>query len=352
MNNTTAAMKNIGENQQLIKQDILEEAITALQRTTGLQVLKKDYPFQDGEQPDALVQITRAGKTWHFAAGVETTMRLTTPIHLPEEIARRPHPRILITRYVDPNTAQRLRAAGIPFIDGAGNAYIEEPELFVFIVGNRRKKPLEHPPLTLNTAALKTVFHFLCFEADINNNYRTLAHRTDTALGTLTNHFKALRANNYLVGQEGQWHLINRGRLLREWVDAYPRRLRPKLLLGRYRARTPDWWKNQELGQFDACWGGEVAAARATHYLRPETVTIYAHANPARIIALHGLVKDPRGPIEILHAFWHRAEGMPLLELNVVHPILIYADLIGLRDERADEAAKIIFAEQLAHYAQ
>ena len=71
---------------------------------------------------------------------------------------------------IDPNTAQRLRAAGSPFIDGAGNAYIEEPELFVFIVGNRRKKPLEHPPLTLNTAALKTVFHFLCFEADLNNN--------------------------------------------------------------------------------------------------------------------------------------------------------------------------------------
>ena len=95
-----------------------------------------------------------------------------------------------------------------------------------------------------------------------------------------------------------------------------------------------------------------MAAARVTHYLRPETVTIYAHANPARIIALHRLVNDTRGPVEILHAFWHREEGMSLLELNVVQPILIYADLIGLRDERADEAAKIIFAEHLAHYAK
>lgn len=159
-----------------------------------------------------------------------------------------------------------------------------------------------------------------------------------------------MRESNYIVGQGRDRHLVNQGRLFREWVNAYPRRLRPKLLRGRYRARHADWWKGQDLQQYNAYWGGEPAAARITKFLRPETVTIYTHGNLAPLIAKYELVKDARGPIEILDAFWGPYHGLALENFNVVHPILIYADLVALEDERADEAAKLIFEEHLARF--
>ena len=44
--------------------------------------------------------------------------------------------------------------------------------------------------------------------------------------------------------------------LLKQWVEAYIRTLRPKLLLGRYRAETLDWTKAFNTGQIQIGSGG------------------------------------------------------------------------------------------------
>jgi hypothetical protein len=50
---------------------------------------------------------------------------------------------MLVTDYVNPNMADRLKEMDLAFIDIAGNAYLNEPPVFVCIKGNRSRKTKE-----------------------------------------------------------------------------------------------------------------------------------------------------------------------------------------------------------------
>jgi len=57
------------------------------------------------------------------------------------------------------------------------------------------------------------------------------------------------------------------------------------------------------------------------------------------------LRKDPAGEIEILNQFWNYDENLGYKDL--VHPILIYADLIATGNQRNIETAKMIYDEHI-----
>jgi hypothetical protein len=44
------------------------------------------------------------------------------------------------------------------------------------------------------------------------------------------------------------------------WAVSYPLRLRPNLVVGRFQAPAPDWWKTADLSLCGAQWSSEVAA--------------------------------------------------------------------------------------------
>ena len=103
---------------------------------------------------------------------------------------------------------------------------------------------------------------------------------------------------------------------MEEWVTHYPIKLRPKLVGRRFTAPTADWWRHQDLRQYHAWWGGEVAAEKLTGYLRPARVIAYVEGKPERLILDNRLRPDVNGEIEILQAFWTRrrsaSRGMSL----------------------------------------
>jgi hypothetical protein len=124
-------------------------------------------------------------------------------------------------------------------------------------------------------------------------------------------------------------------------VVAYPERLRPKLILGRFRGEY-NWWLHVKLDPLAAQWGGEVAAAKLTQYLKPEITTIYTDLQQLdQLLLVNRLKRDATGDVEILERFWKPGEKLEDNEL--VHPILIYADLLATGNERNIEAAKIIY---------
>jgi hypothetical protein len=101
--------------------------------------------------------------------------------------------------------------------------------------------------------------------------YRQIAAVTDVALGTVDWIFKDLKEMGFLVEIGGRKRKItNPLHLLKRWVEAYPEQLRPKLGLARFKADDPDWWKDVDIIGYNACWGGEVAAAKLTGQLKPE----------------------------------------------------------------------------------
>ncbi len=76
--------------------------------------------------------------------------------------------------------------------------------------------------------------------------------------------------------------------------------LRPKLVLARYRAADPQWWRTATLDRAQGLWGGEVAAAKQTGYLKPEVVTIYRLGNMAPWLLEHRLTSVSSGYLIVL----------------------------------------------------
>jgi hypothetical protein len=261
---------------------------------------------------------------------------------------RLPEKALLVTKYVNPNMAERLKGMDVPFLDTFGNAYLNAQPVFVYMKGHAPQRfPRERPTRAFVPAGLKVVFALLCRQELADKPFRTIARTTDVALGTVAWIMDDLKKLGYLLvmGKRGR-RLIRKQQLLERWVGAFPNQLRPKLVLGRYAAPDPKWWEQTRIRDFHAYWGGEPAAARLTRYLKPELMTVYTRDKPARLQAAHRLGPDPRGDVEILKAFWDVAVDWTNPE--IVHPLLVYADLLATGDARNIETARRIYDEQLA----
>jgi hypothetical protein len=83
-----------------------------------------------------------------------------------------------------------------------------------------------------------------------------------------------------------------------------------------------------------------------TRYLKPQTVTIYIKQPVGKLLLKHRITKDPQGEIEILNAFWNFEFQWDYPDL--VHPLLIYADLLATGDPRNIDTAEMIYERELA----
>ena len=58
--------------------------------------------------------------------------------------------------------------------------------------------------------------------------------------------------------------------------------------------------------------------------------------------------KQREGDVELLQAFWN--EECEWHDNKIVHPILVYADLLATGDPRNFEAAEMIYEREIAEY--
>lgn len=262
-----------------------------------------------------------------------------------------PKPFLLTTEYIPPEAAERLREAGIQFIDTVGNAFINKPPILIWVKGNKpdKQEPIPQAGRLFKGVGLKVIYTLLCQPELTDRPYRDLAEMTDVALGTVNNTMAELTEKGFVLdlGKQGK-KLLNRKELFERWAAVYPDALKPKLLLGRFRGERY-WWKDLQLDTTIAQWGGEIAAAKLTGYLKPGTVTLYGDKmRLAELVINNRLKKDPEGDVEILNRFWQ--PGKALDEGDTVHPFLIYADLVALGDQRTMETAKILYEQYLERY--
>jgi hypothetical protein len=328
---------------------ILRTALEKLENTTELTVEVDPEIEPDG--PDAVIRITWQGMEWHFAAKVT---HILTPAMIGaavEQLRRHVAKGILVAKYVTPQAAEILKETGTPFLDTAGNAYLHEPPLFVFIKGNKPPKgATEKPPIrTFRPTGLQVVFALMCNPGLEKAQYREIAQAAEVALGTVGWVMRDLRQMGNLIemGKRGR-RLIQKEKLLARWATAYPEQLRPKKLLGTFKAANTDWWKETELPGPETYWGGEIAAAKLAQHLKPQTATIYTRELKVLFewLIKNRIRQDPDGNIEILRKFW---KFEPDWEYpNLTHPVLIYADLLATADARNIETAKMIYDKEIA----
>jgi hypothetical protein len=260
---------------------------------------------------------------------------------------------LLVTRYVNPQMAEELKTEGLEFMDAAGNAYVNQPPAYIYVKGNKPPDGITptRGKATFKPTGLKVIYAFLCNPGLENKPYRDIAAQADVALGTVGWLMRELKERGFLMdmGKKGN-KIIQKENLLRRWVDAYPERLRPKLVLGRFQGEK-GWWQKKKVKPGIAVWGGEVAAARLTKYLKPQMITLYTVQQALNNVLLENrLKKDPHGDVEVLKRFWGPGEAFQ--NEDMVHPILVYADLIATGNQRNRETARMIYEKQIARFVR
>lgn len=338
-----------------VERTLLEAAIQALQRTTGIRP-ELERPAitlhtRNTTDPDAILHLRMPDGRSIGPFAVEIKRRLDRA-NLGQILLQTPRtglPTLIATEYVNPRMAETLNARNIPFIDIAGNALINADDVFVYVTGKKVPKDERQarpPTRAFRTTGLKLILALLNDQPLLNAKYREIAEVTGVALGTITNVFNDLEDLGYLQTVGNHRRLRKLDDLVHKWADAYIETTREKLVIGRYAGPPATQWPTIDLAQLGAWWGGEIAAAKITEYLRPETTTLYVTPPAGRLQAKLGLQKDPKGNVELLEAFW--APKMNITRKDCAPYIVVYADLLAIGDDRTIETARMLYEKYIA----
>jgi hypothetical protein len=323
-------------------QDIIQEAVEQLYKTTGIQANWHPGPPHLNAQLDGELDLTVNGRPLQFLLEVKNELR---QYQLPdiERIAEQHQPLLLLVYRLFPAIKEKLRALNIAYLDGAGNIFINRPDTHIWIDG-QKLQPHQQKPQTnraFTRKGLETVFHLLLKPQDINAPYRQLAAKTGTALGNINNVMAGLQEAGFIINiTEREKMLNNKKELLNRWITGYQQILKPALFIGNYIFYRNDTWRMvQPMG--DTVWGGEAAAEIITDYLKAEKLTIYTNEAKAQLIRNWRLVPDENGPLAIYQKFWNDQNQ------QIAPPLLVYVDLLLTNDPRCIETAQQIYNQYL-----
>lgn len=337
-------MKNI---EQGLMRGIIEKFI----ETTGLEIFVKQNFNKEDYTRDFQIEITAETKKWEFDVIIKNKLNEAVLGLLIEVVKNKPMKTIIMTDYVNPNLAGKMKELGLNYMDNAGNLFVKNLPLYIEVTGQKLETRLEtkRKERLFNAPGLQIIFGMLCKPGLENANYREIANVTGVALGTVGWILRALKVRGFLIEQNGQRKLLNKEKLFEMWVAEYREKLKPKQLRGIYTTDKQKWWENIDIAKYDALWGGEVGATKLDNYLKPGITTVYARGNTInRLIAKEHMRKHPEGNIEVMNQFWKFETKFD--NKTITHPILIYADLMGTGDERNFEMAKLIYEKNIVQY--
>jgi hypothetical protein len=348
------------------KQAVIPEADllpAALDAARGLGLDATLEPAKRGAaQADGVVRLGHGGKTQRYVVEVKRQLRtaaLGAALHqLDRQAELHQLPGLLVADYIAPDLAEALHAQGRAFLDTAGNAYLQQPGVLLWVTGRKpvRKAAALQLGRAFQPTGLQVLFALLCHPEWVNLPYRELAARAGVAHGTVGWAMGDLMEQGFvteLKGKRGTRRLYQGERLLALWADAYARQLRPRTLLGRYHVPTLEGWQDWPLAKHAAQWGGEPAAALLPRYLKPGELTLYADKLPGLLAAKYTFVKEPApghaAVVEVRRRFWHVPEDGTE---PCVPPVLVYADLLATGDARCIETAKRLYEEHVVRLVQ
>lgn len=338
----------------LAKKEIFKNAVQALNRQTGLVIGKterfnpKDYLV---DYKTALILPTNGEKKMlNYWAQVTKNVTNAKLGDAALQAKQTPERFVLVAEYISATQAEKLRELDVSFFDAAGNAYFNEPGLYIFVTGKKTTVRQEKPLELFSPAGIKLLLAFLSEPKLETEDYRTIAETTGVGRATIGDLMANFEKAGYLMRRNSRERLlVRKPELIKRWVENYSERFRPKLKPVRFRSRKYEgrWWDAVNIADYNAVWGGETGGARLTHHLKPATATIYSVSRLPRLQAQYALVRDERGNIEILEKFWTTGEVG-----DVAPPLIVYADLVATANERNLETAQIIYDRYLAKLAE
>lgn len=270
---------------------------------------------------------------------------------LVQQLKAMPMAGLLVADYINPVMAQKLKDHNVQFIDTAGNAYLNQLPLFIWVTG---KKPQHQPARhkAFNIPMLKIIYCALLDDTLLNTPYRNIANTADVALGAVGDALDQLKAQGFVKGtpHAKNWKLDNREKLLQKWVEQFPDKVLAKHHAGIFIADDPQWWETFDLQTVDGYWGGEVAGAQLTGYLKPKTASLYLPEDQVRPLLQTARLRKPQ-PWELQEAgivdIYTLVLDPPVNDKRTVHPLLVYTELMATDDARNMETAQKIYDQYI-----
>jgi hypothetical protein len=254
-------------------------------------------------------------------------------------------PTLVFARYVPLPTAEQFLEAGVNFVDLAGNLHLVLGNQYErTIMGHvEPRKAQERQRIT--AAQLQVLFLFatqpesvawpvreIGTQAGVGKSKAASVRSELIASGLITkahpNRFRPTKATEELL------------------VSGYSQVLRPKLVIGRFRAPErdlADFLKRLPHAFEGSSWryalSGGPAAEALQHFYRGAELPLFVSDDGAELRQRLRLLPDRSGPITLLRAFgellfWRQASSW-----MVAPPWLVYSELMNADDPRAHEAA-------------
>jgi hypothetical protein len=261
-------------------------------------------------------------------------------------------PWLLCAPYVAPTMARYLIERRVGFFDATGNCHLSiGGEVFLHHVESRRVESTGASPRAVRAPGYNIVFAILTKPELLEASVREIEQYAHATKSTVSNQLRRLEAEGILARARGHLRLVRPRDLFEKFIAGYADVLRPRLFIGRYATpfREPEVLEEKiemELPAGNAgadgrnwWWGGSSAGWRLTkHYRSPVTTLHIDELSPDALRRLRAL-PSPTGTLELLRipnaAAIDGVEG----HVDVVHPLLVYAEMMTSSDERTREAA-------------
>ncbi|MEA3306655.1 MAG: type IV toxin-antitoxin system AbiEi family antitoxin, partial [Elusimicrobiota bacterium] len=300
---------NIEKKYKIQEERILNIALEAVARTTELDGKVGNYCTKANKPlMDASIIFRFGQKKINYSVEIKSIDSISSLGLLKIKFEKSHMPCLLVAPYITAKMAKNCREMGIQFIDTAGNAYLKEKDLYIFVIGHKRN--LKNIPSVKNRAAtttgMRVVFVLLCEPKLINASYRDIAKAAGVALGSVGWVFYALKERGHLLGEKKKKRrFINPKGLIEEWVINYSIKLRSKLRTQCFSGPNDNWWRNLDLKKYGALFGGEIAGDILTHYRKPSNNLLYMEGDLTRFVIDNHLRADVQGSVEIVEKFWN-----------------------------------------------
>lgn len=304
-----------------------------------------------GATMDAWLEIEVKGHRHRLMVEVKEQRRLQEPtVHtMLHRMDRGEDQRwVLFTPYVAPGIAEQLIKRHINFVDRAGNLHFETDGLLAHVEGKRPLRPLVGQKM-LGANAYRVTFALLARPEKLNAPIREIATMAGVGKTVAADALQRLQGDGLLVRTRTARRIANEGLLIDRWVQGYADVLRPRLLLGTYRTQMDPPELEREVQRLERtrgdaagrwAWGGGAAAHKLEGHFRGELTVIHLERPWPELPKQLKAVRAEEGNLVLLGvpgpaAFPIGADAA----LHLAHPLLVYAELLAMNHERAQEAA-------------
>lgn len=247
---------------------------------------------------------------------------------------------LLLAPAVHPRSARHLRAAGIQFLDAAGNAHLDFDGVLIDVRGRRldpHLAPHKHfPERSTNLFTprrAQVIFVLLSWPALVDASVRTIAAAARVSVGQTQSTLRLLDEQGLYDHRSGR--LLRRELLAERWAEAFATGLGPKSQLQQFHGE-PSRLMLQGHGEIF------VSGEQAAPWIRnPSTATLYVDHFDPRLAFANRWRADEKPNISVRRTFWTLPDDERTAHFPApAPPLLVYADLVATHESRQLEAAR------------